>query len=241
MCMSIRAAFLLMRRNWRRKGGGLCRGSARGRRFARTAWRLNGKLTAHVAYRPLYRLSRSSSYYFDPLDVPAVREFVARFVRKIEYTGQISFDWIQGDDGRCAVLGVQSAGDQRCASLWLAGSIAGCFHERLRGVSSLAIKLLRWSFFFFFFFFFSAARLHAHAPGVLALGLSSALRAGRLGEWRRDFARGNDVLSESGDLQPSLRQRARLRSHVARAWARRCTVRDAAHATSNGMARCCPV
>ncbi len=93
---------------------------------------MNGRLTAHVAYRPLYRPSRSSSYYFDPLEVPAVRDFVERNVRKIDYTGQISFDWIRGEDGRCAVLVCNPRREQRGAPVRVPGSVAGGVHRRSR-------------------------------------------------------------------------------------------------------------
>lgn len=171
---------------------------------------VNGKLTAHVAYRPLYRLSRSSSYYFDPLDVPAVREFVARFVRKIEYTGQISFDWIRGDDGRCAVL--------ECNPRAISGVHLFGWQDRLPDAFMSA----------------SADVVEPRAPrarmltaAMATVGLSSALRAGRLGEWRHDFARASDVLGESGDRSPVSGSMRDFGSHVFRAWHRRCTVREA--------------
>ena len=75
-----------------------------GRELCSYSIAVNGELRAHAAYEPGYRLARSSSYYFDPVAEPRIESFVERFVRKTAFTGQISFDWIRGADGRLSVI-----------------------------------------------------------------------------------------------------------------------------------------
>ncbi len=64
----------------------------------------DGRLCAHALYVPLWRAGRGSGYYFSPQRVPAIEAFVARFVAKTRYTGQIAFDFIESPDGGMHVL-----------------------------------------------------------------------------------------------------------------------------------------
>src|SRR5690606_7526337 len=63
-----------------------------------------GRLLAHAIYHPAYRLRRSSSYYFEPIVRPGIRDAIAAFVRGTRYTGQISFDWIESRQGGARAL-----------------------------------------------------------------------------------------------------------------------------------------
>ncbi len=171
---------------------------------------VKGALTAHVAYRPLYRLSRSSSFYFDPVRVPAIREFVERFVRKIEYTGQISFDWIQNAAGECAVL---ECNPRAISGVHLFG-LQDLLPDAFMGTTVPVVET-------------SSPSARMLTAAMATVGLSAALRAGRLSEWRRDFARASDVLVARGDALPLWGSVRDFGSHVARAWARKCSVREA--------------
>ncbi len=124
---------------------------------------VKGMLTAHVAYRPLYRLSRSSSFYFDPLEVPVVRDFVERFVRKIDYTGQISFDWIRSADGRCAVL---ECNPRAISGVHLFGMRDGLPDAFMSGRGSTVSP--------------HAPRARMLTAAMATVGLASSLRTGRL-------------------------------------------------------------
>jgi hypothetical protein len=164
-----------------------------------------------MAYRPLYRLSRSSSYYFDPVQSPAIRAFVEQFVRKTSYTGQISFDWIRGADGQLAVLecnpraisGVHLFAPTDALPLAFMGTIDELVESRV-----------------------PPARMIASV--MLTAGLIAALRAGRLAQWRHDFMRASDVITEPGDSLPLLGALADLGLHALRAGRNRCSLREAA-------------
>ncbi len=171
-----------------------------------------GRLLAHIAYRPVYRLNRSSSYYFDPVEQPAIRDSVARLVRGIGFSGQLSFDWIVGGDGRVLALECNPRGtsglhvfaadiDVPAALLGDADS-GGC-----EGASGCARMI---------------------APLMLSAGLRDAVRADQLPQWRADWNRAADVISVAGDRAPLVGGVRDLGSYVRLAMQRRCSVREAA-------------
>ncbi|ROU04969.1 ATP-grasp domain-containing protein [Lysobacter enzymogenes] len=170
-----------------------------------------GRLLAHSVYRPAYRLSRSSSFYFEPAPNATIRGFVERFVAKIGYTGQISFDWIVGDDGSATVLecnpratsGVHlfGAGDDLPAALL--GADIACVDAR-------------------------PPRPRMLAPVMLGAGLAQALAQGRARAWLRDWRRADDVLSVPGDRLPPLGGLADLGAYAASALHRGGGLREAA-------------
>ena len=172
---------------------------------------VDGRLTAHVTYRPLYRLSRSSSFYFDPVRAPAIREFVERFVRKMQYTGQISFDWIECEEGRFAVL---ECNPRAISGVHLFGS-SDALPAAFTGAAAAPVEP-------------SDAGARMIAAVMLTAGLARSLREKRLEKWRSDFSRARDVLTEPGDSRPLPGNLADMVSHAIRAGRRRCSVREAA-------------
>jgi hypothetical protein len=171
---------------------------------------VEGRLTAHVAYRPLYRLSRSSSFYFDPVEVPAIREFVARFVRKMQYTGQISFDWIACRDGQFAVL---ECNPRAISGLHLFAP-TDALPAAFLGTAPNVVEPSH-----------SNARMLTAI--MLTAGLVIAAREGRLSKWSSDYRRAQGVLSMRGDAWPSWGIGADMIAHALRALRRRCSIREA--------------
>jgi len=169
-----------------------------------------GRLTAHVAYRPLYRMSRSSSYYFDPLQVPTIRWFVERLVAKIGYTGQISFDWILGNRGSCTVLECNPRAISGVHLFAADDSLPRAFTGEEDAVVEPGVPKPRML-----------------APLMMTVGLASAIRESRIADWKHDFGRASDVLLESGDRLPMIGCVRDFGSHAWRAVRKRCTVREA--------------
>lgn len=59
-----------------------------------------GKLIAHAAYACHYRTGQAGAcVHFQQAEHPALLDWVRRFTAEIGYTGQISFDFIQAEDG----------------------------------------------------------------------------------------------------------------------------------------------
>jgi hypothetical protein len=57
-----------------------------------------GRVLLHVAYAPTFRFGIGASVYFTPIVSEPLRELCERFVAATRFTGQISFDVIEGKD-----------------------------------------------------------------------------------------------------------------------------------------------
>jgi hypothetical protein len=76
----------------------------RGREISTFSVARKGKVLAHAAYEPRWRVAHGASLYFRPLDAPAAERFVTGFVEKHGLSGQISFDLMVDDDGTVALI-----------------------------------------------------------------------------------------------------------------------------------------
>lgn len=170
-----------------------------------------GRLCAHVAYRPSYRLASSSSYYFDPVSMPRIEQFVERFVARIGFTGQISFDWIDGGDGRLAVL---ECNPRAISGLHLFG-MTDALPAVISGQSTACIAL-------------GNPRPRMLAGVMLGVGLPTALAHSRFSQWRADWLRAADVLSVPGDSKPYAGAMLDMTSFLRLAIKNRSTLRAAA-------------
>jgi hypothetical protein len=182
-----------------------------GRELCSYSIAVNGTLRAHVAYEPAYRLSRSSSFYFDPVSVPAIRQFVQAFVRKVAFTGQISFDWIVSAEGRISVLecnpraisGLHLFTPTDALPSAIAGHDIDCVEPR-----------------------HPPPRMIAAVMG--SAGFVQAVRRGNVARWRHDFRRAHDVLSQPGDRAPLLGGLSDMNAFALSALRQRTSIREAA-------------
>lgn len=169
-----------------------------------------GVLTAHALYRPAYRLHRSSSYYFEPHASEPIQGFVSELVARLNFSGQISFDWMDMGDGRPRVLecnpratsGLHLFGMQDAVPAALNGLIQPCVTPQ------------------------GGARMLA--PVMYGAGPLQSLRGGRLAAWRRDAARASDVVTATSDYLPLVGGLVDMTWFAMTAWQRRCTLREAA-------------
>lgn len=170
-----------------------------------------GRLLAHSVYRPAYRLMRSSSFYFEPSPNAAIRGFVERLAAKIDFTGQISFDWILGEDGTATVLecnpratsGVHLFGDDDGLPAALMGEASACIEP-------------------------GPGRPRMLSAVMASAGLAQAVAQGRPRAWWRDYRRAGDVLSVAGDRLPPLGGLVDMAWFAATALRRGCNLREAA-------------
>jgi hypothetical protein len=184
----------------RRSGRGSSRPNQQGRELCSYGIACDGQLTAHIAYEPSYRIPGSSGYFFERRVVPGIERFVAAFVARIRFTGQISFDWILGDDGELSVL---ECNPRAISGLHLfareAPLPAAICDPATARVSPADC----------------APRMFAAV--MLAVGLPAAVRAGRLRRWQSDWRRARDVLAVPGDPRPALGACCDLASYAGRA------------------------
>jgi hypothetical protein len=170
-----------------------------------------GRLLAHVSYRPVYRLATSSSYYFMPCASTAIFSFVERLVASTQYTGQISFDWIEDDDGRITVL--------ECNPRAISGvhlfSIHDALPSALAGTAPECIVP-------------SCAAPRMLGPVMLAAGGYQAIRNRNVSAWWRDYKQAVDVVATPGDRRPLVGGFVDLASYGWLALRSRCSVRQAA-------------
>ena len=62
-----------------------------------------GELLLHTAYRPRWRAGKGASVYFEPVQDASLMELSRKVVAATSFTGQISFDVIQGARGPVAI------------------------------------------------------------------------------------------------------------------------------------------
>lgn len=57
----------------------------------------NGRLRAHAVYPTRYTAGQGATIYFEAIQVPEIEASVAKIVKSLDYTGQISFDFLLSD------------------------------------------------------------------------------------------------------------------------------------------------
>lgn len=169
-----------------------------------------GQVLAHAAYRPRYRLGRSASYYFEPVEFPAgMQEAVASLVRGVGYTGQLSFDWIVGRDGMARAL---ECNPRATSGLHLFP------REAALPAALLGETVARQM---------AAASPRMIAPVMLGAGWLHARRHGAIAQWRADWQRATDVVTAPDDRAPALGALADLAAYAGLALRDRCSLRQA--------------
>ena len=65
---------------------------------------MNGRLVAHVTYDHKFTAGKGAGICFEAIDHPAIEGWVKKFVQDTQYTGQISFDFIENEKGEVQPL-----------------------------------------------------------------------------------------------------------------------------------------
>lgn len=170
-----------------------------------------GRLVAHSLYRPTWRMQTSSSYYFEPARIDAVREFVARFARKLDFTGQLSFDWIVHANGEVSVLECNPRATSGCHLFSLDDPLPAA----LDGTIDTCVEPV-------------APSPRMIGAVMLSTGLIDAAKHRELRSWMRDYRRATDVIRAAGDHRPFVGAVLDLVSYARLARAQRCNMREAA-------------
>ena len=192
-------------------GNWVAQAYANGREFCSYSVADQGRLLAHSVYHPSWRMSTSSSFYFEAARIEVIRRFVEKFARKICFTGQLSFDWIQHADGRVSVLECNPRATSGCHLFALddplPAALDGTLTESIEPSSS-------------------APRMIGAV--MLSAGLIDAFKRGELRRWLRDYRAASDVIGIPGDRGPIAGAISDLTSYARLALAQRCNLREAA-------------
>ena len=141
---------------------------------------IKGRIVAFAAYKPAWRLGRSSSFYFETDHDPALFEMAQAIATATQASGQLSFDVIRRADGVIAPI--------ECNPRGISGLHLFDSDPRLARAIMGQGDLQR-----------PTAEARHLALAMWLLGAPQALVQHRLDTFRRDMARSTDVLSLSGE------------------------------------------
>lgn len=139
-----------------------------------------GAVAAYAAYRPLWRLGRSASYYFEADHDPALLTMTRAIAAATGAYGQLSFDVIRTRDG--AVHPIE-CNPRSVSGVHLFDGDAGLAHAMLGDADFVTPQ----------------AEARHLGPAMSLFGAPQALVQGRLGAFGRDIARSRDVLARPGE------------------------------------------
>ena len=141
---------------------------------------LDGRLAAFQSYKPTYRVGQGAGVAFERVDDPVARQFVDGLVARLNWTGQISFDFRRDAQGDLHVI---ECNPRTTSGVHYFGPADGLDKAILEGC---------------------AANASSTAPmtlplAMLAYGLPYAIRNHGFARWRRDFATMQDISAWPGD------------------------------------------
>jgi hypothetical protein len=140
----------------------------------------NGRLAAFQSYKPTYRVGQGAGVAFAPVDDPIAQKFADGLVARLNWTGQISFDFRRDAQGALHVI---ECNPRATSGVHYFAAADGLDASILEG---------------------RPARASSTAPmtlplAMLAYGLPDAMRHQGFAQWRRDFAAMQDISAWPGD------------------------------------------
>lgn len=165
---------------------------------------VHGRLVAHTLYHSRHRVGKAAGIYFSREENATARAFVKRVVARLDYTGQIGFDFmVCAATGRVYVLECNPRATSGVHLLGWGFDLDGA----MRGDGPLKDT--------------EPDRAPMVGAAMLTSGLGHALRAGGLAAWWGDFAAGRDVVFARDDPRPFFGQVAALLHLASLGWRRR--------------------
>ncbi|MDP3072747.1 MAG: hypothetical protein Q8N18_20800 [Opitutaceae bacterium] len=145
-----------------------------------------GRLTAHALYAPAWRAGRGSGFYFEPVRRPAIEEFTARLAAKLNYTGQIAFDFIEAPDGGVHVIECNPRATSGLHLFAGGAALAAAFD----GSTADVVRP-------------SCDRPSMLGAAMATIGAWQAIRSREFGRWVKDGRRAREVLWTWRDPAPA--------------------------------------
>jgi hypothetical protein len=141
---------------------------------------VDGRVAAFQAYKPTYRVGHGAGVAFEAVNTPAAQRFVAGLVARLNWTGQISFDFRRDEDGELHVI---ECNPRTTSGVHYFGPEDGLAQAILHGTPAQA----------------SSTGSMTLPLAMMAYGLPHAWRHQGLARWRHDLATMQDISSWSGD------------------------------------------
>jgi len=147
-----------------------------------------GRIVAHATYRGLHRAGSGASIMFEPVIDRDAAFFAMAYAHRTNWTGQLSFDFRRDAKGELKAI---ECNPRATSGIHLLKADAALGHA-LAGTGTEA-PAHEWG-------------TPMVGAAMLTYGLSSAFGCDSLGPWRKDFAKGKDVLGVKGDRLPAFAQ-----------------------------------
>ena len=149
----------------------------------------NGKIAAHAIYPTSHTAGQGASTYFEAIDCQAIYNWIETFLAAIEYTGQVSFDFIEAPSGQ--ILPIEC--NPRATSGAHLFQPSDRVDEAFFGVTEQVICP------------------QSRIPTMLGLGMAlygipAAIRSRGLRRWFGDWLKARDVIFSRHDPLPALGQ-----------------------------------
>lgn len=159
-----------------------------GRQFCTYSVCQHGQITAHATYPTIFTAGQGATIAFEHVEHSAIFNWVRTFVERFNVTGQMSFDFIQSEDGQVYAL---ECNPRTTSGAHLLAShpqfVESFFSTDMNCVTPLENKKML-------------------ASAMLVYGLPAAIASGTLGSWLKTFLYSDDVIWNARDPMPFLLQ-----------------------------------
>jgi predicted ATP-grasp superfamily ATP-dependent carboligase len=149
----------------------------------------NGHVAAHTAYPSKFTAGQGATVAFQHIHHPAIFDWVKKFVKVMQFTGQIAFDFIQTPDEQILAL---ECNPRATSGVHLLANQPGFVDSFLNDPVDCVVPAGRASYML--------------STAMLVYGLPASIVNGRFIEWLRTFLTSNDVILDGRDVRPFLLQ-----------------------------------
>jgi predicted ATP-grasp superfamily ATP-dependent carboligase len=157
----------------------------------------NGHITAHTTYPVRFTAGQGAAVAFEHVEHAAIFNWVRTFVGKNQITGQIAFDFIDGDDGMLYAL---ECNPRATSGVHLLAShpqfVEAFFNPQMDCITPVG------------------QNRHMLSTAMLVYALPAAIRSGHFKEWLSIFFSSNDVILDYKDPLPFLLQFRSILSYL---------------------------
>ncbi|CAG1016061.1 hypothetical protein ANAEL_05452 [Anaerolineales bacterium] len=159
-----------------------------GRQFCTYSVCQSGRITAHATYPTIFTAGQGATVAFQHVEHPAIFNWVQTFVERYNVTGQMSFDFIQSEDGQVYAL--------ECNPRATSGAHLLASHPQF--VDSFLVEPAE--------IITPLGDRKMLASAMLVYGLSTAIANGTFRAWLETFLHSDDVIWDAKDPLPFLLQ-----------------------------------